>query len=1289
MAGFSKTDLGNGRKRFTQDKNDDRNLGQRLLDAWRFRSQQHEQDRQDAIWQKTTWAKMQGMFGIASDGKVRLGSEDTFKHFRGISRDEMAGNRFTRPITVTDIETGANDQPISISALKGVIDKRTGEFRVLDTYERYYVPKDTATASFNMSREVHKLTKNKIEQLRMKQQASYGATYNQQEATDLMRFFHGSLVVGHNVEEFDFSRLGIASRLQDEDILDTLVWAENAGVPRGKRNLEKMFKHYTGRSLKAAGYSHHFGFHDVLSTAELLSAIYRQKGRAGRDVRFVANKTGYSYGAYEPAMGTAIIKGGYYRGRGPRGLEYYMHEDEFDDRGVFEYEYDDNGNRVLPEGYGETWEDIIDAEEGFGASFAHIFSAEAGKTFQALQEELQKVRESTIGYKVAQQHALSRYLAGKDIATSRKYLKGLGYNKETINAIIKQSEPLRIARERQAASKRAAALSSKKDAAESMIAHMYRKGEISEKDYQWLSDVNRDADSGFSPRDVVYRARELRDEEKDRQKRVDERKEEEFKKIRALDRAEKRGQITPDQRMHLEGLIGSYEDLSDAMDIIIEKNKQLIEIYSAIGNIKLYDINQYIKSAKTQFSGVTSSARGVIPSFVLNPISRMGDAAFNAIDRTVAPWNAVTRTWNSGIGTAITGALGAAFGPAGLAGGMALTGGVNAVTQIAGNYQQAKMERVMLGMQNNFNTLGALTSWIATPFQMLHKATKLLTGAFGGLTIKLKNLMLEGISGMSQMGNPLEQLTGVNYTNYLGTTLMDMASLLGKGSTNTAIESFAKMQRDLFRFGKVDTNKLLAASMLGVFNDAFVPTTDAEGAYYGMANKILHSMQGATPEQQADIMYYVTQLNDTLAQTIRSAYMLGVSDVRDLTNPDAFHDMYWRPITSEEESNFRKTQFEYGVSSQQFGFSKMRFADRLWDVIGRDLYNGLNKLVDRAAEGDWKGVLETASDMWGKFKEEVSGVWESLGGGELTGKIKEKISGIWDAVLPALWQGARMIIDVWNQIFGMILEKANGLLSFLSTVHLDVSLTKKGLQFGISTVRDVEGLNSNLTLGDNIQGTDKGYATLALAEQLFPAELRPKGLYNLKSLTEADVMKRWSEWDTYGLMAAHPEYVTNEKGEQVLVPKSINLPQYHLQHLEKMDPKYRAEIMKYLAGFDEYANAGANTESYARAFLWSSGIPKEFWTEDILKGGLAEGFNAFKEDYFNPLMNTIATGLFGVDKAEQMNQTKSFEFNVNYDDRNKTTISYTPGKGVTVTGVPLGQQVAGNNGFIMATNESR
>lgn len=555
---------------------------------------------------------------------------------------------------------------------------------------------------------------------------------------------------------------------------------------------------------------------------------------------------------------------------------------------------------------------------------------------------------------------------------------------------------------------------------------------------------------------------------------------------RKIDRFKKRNYLSEADEAVLRST-KNWDDLADAIDDVTIKNQDLMKVYQTIANIKPYDINQYIASAKKQWGGVMSASQGVVPNFLRNSIGRLGDATFNVIDRSVAPWNAFNRTWNSGIGQAVTAAGGAIGGLPGMMIGGAISGLVSAGSQIYGNYKQAGMEMKMLNIQNNLNTLGAMITWISTPFQLLHKAIKLVTGAFGGLTLKLNNIMGSGIGMMSQMGNPLEPLTGVNYVDYQRAGLVDMASLLKGGSTNTAIEGFAKMQRDLYRFGRVDTNKLLAANMLGVFDEAFTPTTDAEGSYYNMANKILHSMQGQSESQRADTMYYVTQLNDTLAQTIRSALMLGVSDVRQLSDPG---DMYWRPLTTGEERGFRRTQREYGIATQQFGFSKMRFADRLWNVVGRDLYNGFNEIIDKLGEGNWRGALDDAVAMWEDLKSRFSKIWEGdENGGGLKDKLGKGLDNAWDKIKEWGWKIGNGIIDVWDQIFLAIVKKAQGLIAYLSTVQVGLEKDKKTGKWGISisSIGDVADLNLDASIYDSTGRVHKGMEEIdKLASKYIP-----------------------------------------------------------------------------------------------------------------------------------------------------------------------------------------------------------
>lgn len=1120
-------------------------------------------------------AKITGSLKIAGDGPVKLGAEDTFRHFRGITQTELQAGRFTRPIVVTDIETGHNDQVISVAALKGVIDQQTGEFRVLDTLEKYYTPENTASQSFALSREVHGLTPQKVARLRQLQQATYNEKYDQQEAADLLKFMHGSLVVGHNVEEFDFTRLGIANKLQDEDILDTMVWAENAGVPRGKRGLAKLFKHYTGRSLKKAGYSHHFGFHDVLSNAELLSALYKQKGRAGRDLRYVATHKGFSYGAYEGVAGTAIIKGGYYKGRGPRGLENYMYEDEFDEKGVFEYDYDENGRRILPEGFSETGE--WDDPEELGISQSNIFRLEAGNTFRALREEMARVRETMLGYSVSQKHALVRYLAGKDTAMGEKYLKGLGYSDKTISDMMRQALPLRFAKERKEAERKTAQALVQREKASSYLNHMFRKGDITEADYKWLADVNTEG-TGFSPQDVVYMAKESKEELTDRRRRVQERKvaegaatfgelnsfvrdlnespeafdrksaekrllaeqdivfdnlksfvrdlneqvvpgvdkDETAQKIKYLDKVQKKKLITDEQRASLE-LVGSYDELVDATNDVIEANQRLAKTYAILGNIKPYNPNQLIGAAEGQWGGIKHAAKGVIPDFIRTPLGRLGDAAFNSIERSIAPWNAAGRIF----GAITPKGGGGGIGGDGLSGGIggwakakAGLGVFNAGTQVVGNVAQAKVEMIGLGIQNNLNTLGAMISWISTPFKLLHRAIKLATGSLGGFTFKLNSFMGKGIESMTQMGNPLTNLTGVNYSSYMGTNMMDRASLLGKGTVNKSIEGLASAQQMFYTMGQVDTNRLIASSLLGVYSDVYTPDQDPQQQYANIANKLIADMK-ANPTSRARIMSLAPLISNEMAQMIQTADLLGVDDVRTLQNPRN-RGMYWNPISQDESRQFRWTQYEYGASKEQFGVSKMRLADTLWRAGGKKIYGSLNELVDAAATGNWDTVLKRATDMWTTFRTKFDEVWKGLQGAiakDGDNGLINSIKAVGLQIENVVIAGGLKILDVWNSVMASLAKKLEGTMAYLSTIKIVPHISPTGMSFSIESIdtAQVPERNKNIysvsgigaageVTGLNVNKGMEGYALLA--DQLFPdytdfqkSNLTPQDLY--------------------------------------------------------------------------------------------------------------------------------------------------------------------------------------------------
>lgn len=522
----------------------------------------------------------------------------------------------------------------------------------------------------------------------------------------------------------------------------------------------------------------------------------------------------------------------------------------------------------------------------------------------------------------------------------------------------------------------------------------------------------------------------------------------------------------------------SFDELNEALNRVTESSQKWGSVLGAITRIKPYDPNQYLASAQSQWSGVMSASKGVVPDFIRNPISRIGDASFNYWQGRLAPWNAFQRTWMATAGQIGNAAMGvgmATGNPVAMGVGGVL-GAVGGVTQIIGNYKQQQMETAMLGIQNTLNTLGALTSWIATPFRLLHRAAKLLIGSFSGLTLGINNFMKNGIGAMSQMGNPLSDLTGVNYAAYEGTTMMDVASLFNKGSMNSIYEDFAKQQKAFYTLGQVNTNRLIASSLLGVYGDVYSPSTDTEGTYNSMVNKILAGMQGQSAEQKARTMYLASEIDSNLPSLLRTANMLGVTDINQLTDPTN-RGMYWRPLSDAQEKQYRWTQYEYGAATQQWGRSKMKISNMLWQSFGKDIYNGINGIVDQLTEGNWKGALDQAKQMWIKFKEQVSSIWDNIKK-HLFGDGEEGKEGGWAKSFKILGlqitstalEVGRTILNIWNTIMGTLIDKAEGLISYLSTVSLKPHYDPKTKEFSfeinsIGTAKSVDKGKSIYTAG--------------------------------------------------------------------------------------------------------------------------------------------------------------------------------------------------------------------------------
>lgn len=1087
---------------------------------------------------------------------IAYNPDPTQGYFTKVMRDPRQ-----RLFTTLDIETDDYGRPISISASHLQWNNKLKTFNAIDSYQRFYLSKnEDLLATFD----VHGMTSAKLLSLRDQQKAKYSLRFNEKEQDALRGYLGNSIILGHNIVDFDLNRLFPDNPIGNSTI-DTLKAARSAW--HGKENaLHNVFYRLYGKTMEDMGLSHHDPNADTIASAMIAAKMMSAKGITAAAMRYVMQSTDPAHIAEWDGMVQSMITTGTYRDMYSEGNLYEVFKDmeeilEANGKPVgSKKEFDQAGIKVKE--YGELAD--LDGKAGQQALQEQI---------NAIAATVNKGRGSGIEGHLSQElfEAVNTFNTYKHFDLVRKVAGAR--SREQIDAMHRA----------------------------------YGQTEGSE----WTS--------------IVDAARTWREAE-DRDKKT--------QYYKHIDKYRRRGDLTQkqyDELHNIEHLRMSYDDLKDATEEMIEANQKLAKTYQLLTSIKPYDPNQYLNSAKNQWSGIMGAARGVVPNFIRNPVGRLGDAAFNYADRYMAPLNAVTRTWNA-VGTPLLSAIGVATGgPVGGLLGAGIGATIGGSTQIYGNYKQAKMEMAGNLLQNNLNTLGAMISWITTPFQMLGKAIKLVTGAFGGLTFKLNNIMGSGLDMMNQMGQPLTELTGLSYVNYAGSKMLDRATLLPSGSMNSVYENFANQQQGLY-MGQIDTNRMIAASMLGVYGDVYGSAgKKTDDVYNSMANKLLANMAVQSPEQKARTMYFASQIDKNLPSVLHTANLLGITDISQLSDPGN-RGMYWNPVgrrNPNEERDMRWAQYEYGAAKEQFGVSKMRFANTLWSRMGgKQLYNAFNELVDTAATGNWEGALKRAGEMWDEFRERFSGVWEAVKktfsgeGGDENG-IAKTFKTIGLQLENAMISAGIKIVTVWDDIMEHIVDKLQGAVSYLSTIHLKPHWDwKNGLSFEMTSIADEGAAKGSAriyapkgTVGEAVTGKlpvaegMQGYADLA--EVLFPnIDTAKKGWLTVDDLW-LEAGKRLYNGETINL----PQHGLSLTGTSTSgLPKEVTIPQDLNTLMTQLGRAGHGEdyapteglanagalyLSKYYGGTKDYGIAGLG--DVTRAFTGS--------TEDVLTTVLSDKYN--------------------------------------------------------------------------------
>lgn len=1148
-------------------------------------------------------------------------------YLRSQRKGLIATGENSRQFTTLDIETDDYGHPISISALKQVYNKRTGTFEIMDQYQRFY---ESRNVDLLRSMGVHGLSSSILHKLRKQQFISgvdkYERHYNSAEEESLKKFLGNSIIVGHNIVEFDLPHL-FHTPLNNQTI-DTLYASRNKWNNQSN-DLDSVFKRLFNKSMDQAGLSHHEAMSDVLASSMILQKMLHMKGNTGDALRYVATTAGTHIAPLDSYLNSQVIKGNYTE---HANIERYVNMKDYDGTDIsieelmgakqeFERPYNEDTRRKelpLDMHYEDFSEDFSE-----GSSLSGDMSLFAD-SLREVAKDIKSASEINGAFAREMSHTFStasfmdmrkfrlRAAEFDDPKEREAYIRAAGYGENEVLNIMRGTNELNKL------------LQDKRN--KNIDKRRYEASVNAIQKAMWKAEREGDNESidilqnalGKSPKDVWNALQDAEDIRKKRAKEASESADnvkriqdlendrEKFERYRdrIIARGKRHGKITDEQGAEL-ALTNSYEDLSDVMDEIILKNEKLKNIFTTISRIPSYNFEHLRSVFVGEVGGVVGASKGVLPNFIQAPFSRAVSAGINSFNSWAAPGRMAYRFGHivgntaMGIGSTLA-ATGLGVGP-GLAL-MGIGGGISLASQLIGNTWESSVTRKGEGLQNMFNTIGMLKEIILMPFRLLASAIKLVIKGFHTLSSVLKGftgIMTSGLGNMMQMGNPLSLLSSTTYGNYFGTKLIDMASLQSPGTVNGMLENFAMQQQQLYTTGRLDINRLVAASMLGVFSDVYGPTDNWDSSVGNMINKLSSSMKGQSASQKQYTLALANTINPAVGNILQTMDTLGVSSYEDLKRPRGIfmrgeEDISgWRP-------GWQRTQWEYQAAGLQLGVSKNRIASSLWGKIGKPVYNTFNSIADSVANamesGKWKDVVgiikEGAKTLWSTIKETFGIGDEKTLFGSLKNSILEGgaqlVELLRDKVLPKIY-------SVWDALTGYMIDKVTDMVSFLSTVRidwkalLDMVTTGKSDKPWITSILDTKATDDTAYSLENTKSGFQGLQKLATdydaAHPNHPGILVPKDIGGeiVRGIPYSNLSEKMSGFRTnkdyidwiesklkYGSkedIAELDSLMKNELGYEDLIKNNIPL----------IYPGANAEdIVEYIVQRHKYGASGAN-----------------------------------------------------------------------------------------------------------------
>lgn len=924
--------------------------------------------------------------------------------------------KWSGPLNVLDIETDGAGKPVAVGVIKLRRNNRTGNLHLEDTFERYYYPSSIAGAKWQEAVNVHGLTPGVISKLRREQALKYGNKFNSTEQLDLLNFLKEGRVITQNGTDFDLPKLfgEFGDKLSQYNISSTdILIAGEHKFGKGHASLEKMSQQLFGKSMSEMGLSHHNAMDDIIHTALIYDAILQAGGTEGEAMKWLESHQGFNLGPYEDVVKSMVVQGKYnnfslgdyvdmskVRVHGKNGGDDTAPISEI---ARLARGYDDDGNNT-----------------GFG--------------YEDIAPNLDEVNKDISDRQLLEESVMSTW--------SSQFARLNG----TLDTVANVTRDWASAAEVSArASSRRAAISAMKGF----------KKESSEW-YDQRKDVMEAygvTEAGWGKVAAGVSAQEREEKWKERNALLSEAKELRRKHLMSQKEFESFEKAVSDSTK-------SNDDLADSLDKVTGRAKAFNHALNQLWGERLYDPQGYADTVSGQLSGISKAWAGNLPSWLRGPFASTASGYIAKIQGKVAMQSygvGMANKIGTTAGSTMMAAGTAAGNPYVVAAGAVVWGVTSLVSQAIGKYKEAKAKQVGERIQEAGYGVSTWWSLMTAPFQAIAKAIKLLAAGVLGLIGIAKGIIKSGFGTLSNFGNPVTNLTGVGFGNYQKSHIWDYFSGTSKGSFFNGVSSSANSVQQLYSVGRYDESRLIAAVMLGVYDELYTPGRSGEEMYEATVNKLLQLLKDTPSEQgRARIMSLSGSLDPSLPSLLDSLYYSGYNNLGEVKKGTGVWDFGFK---DSERPGLERARASYGHAMEVWESVKVRAAVSLWNLAGRNIMNYVNAFGNAIATGDWKGAAKllrsAVNELWKGIKTIVFGDSNK----SFSDVIKETGEKIWEAIKPIMPQifaiATEVAVGITKAFWGLIKSiwgVVGPFVAYLTTARFSsIEEIKKGkplIQFG-------------------------------------------------------------------------------------------------------------------------------------------------------------------------------------------------------------------------------------------------